>query len=297
MNYGLKLDSRLIFLLVFIVVAIPLVYDSSIKPAKMETANVTYQELEKLAENQKNGKPALVLIAADLAPSTQSENEPQTSVLIEHLLRRRIPFGLISLIPFATPYLEQMPQEIVTKLAQETGETWEYGKDWVNFGYRPGSTIMIQKFAKSKDLHEFFKTDAQAIPMKKLEIMKGIKTIQDIPALIELTGTVGVFNVWLQFFRSDQHVPTLIHGCTAITIPEAYNYFITNQISGLLEGVAGAAWYEELLSEVYPARKPGHALKIMTALSIGNILIIVLIGIGNLQELWNYWKNKRTRNF
>jgi hypothetical protein len=185
-----------------------------------------------------------------------------------------------------------MPKDIAQKLFDETGEKWEYGKDWVNFGYRPGSAIMIQKFAKSGDLREFFKTDAQAIPIRKLEIMNGIKTIRDIPALIEITGTVGTFNIWLQFFRSDKHVPLLIHACTAITIPEAYNYFITNQISGLLEGVAGAAWYEELLSENYPARKSGHALKIMTALSISNILIIILIGIGNLQELWRHFKNK-----
>jgi hypothetical protein len=291
MKHKLTLSPRFIFLAVFIVIALPLAYDYSIKPAKMDTANVAYQELEKLAENKKNGKPDFVLIAADLSPSTQSENEPQTAVLIEHLMRRRIPFGLISLIPFATPYLTQMPSDIAEKLFLETGEKFEYGKDWVNFGYRPGSTIMIQKFAKSKNLHEFFKTDANATPVGQLEIMKNIKTISDIPALIEITGTVGTFNVWLQFFRSDKHVPLMIHACTAITIPEAYNYFITNQISGLIEGVAGAAWYEELLSEHYPARKQGHALKIMTALSIGNILIIFFIIVGNLQELWGKWGN------
>ena len=280
----LKLDRRIIFLVTLIAISLPLVYDYSITPARMETAEIAYGKLDEIQNN------SFVLVAIDWDPSAQSENRPQTEVIIEHLMRKRIPFGVISQIALSAPFLEQIPRNIATKLELETGEKWQYGVDWVNFGYRPGGTIMIQKFAKSEDLHKFFQTDASSVPIKDFAIMKDIKTIKDIQALAQITGFVGTFNSWLQFFRNDGHVPMMIHGCTAITIPEAYNYFLTNQISGLFEGVAGAAWYDELLSRNYKTRKPGSALKTTTALSIGNILIIVFIILGNLQELIKKFK-------
>lgn len=276
---SLKFDRRIIFLITLIVISLPLAYNYSITPARMETAEIAYQKVEQLSSD------SFVLIAMDWDPSAQSENRPQTEVLIEHLMRRRIPFGVISQVPLATPFLSQVPQNIAKNLEQETGEKWQYGVDWINFGYRPGSAIMIQKFAKSENLHDFFQTDANSVPIKDFAIMKNVRTIKDIQALAQITGFVGTFNSWLQFFRIDGHVPIMIHGCTAITIPEAYNYFLTKQISGLLEGVAGAAWYDELLSRNFPSRSPGNALKTTTALSVGNILIIAFIIIGNLQEL------------
>ena len=282
----IKLDRRIIFLVTLIAISLPLIYNYSITPARMETAEIAYDKLEQIESS------SFVLIAMDWDPSAQSENRPQTEVIIEHLMRKRVPFGVISQIALSTPFLDQVPQNIATKLEQETGEKWQYGVDWVNFGYRPGGTIMIQKFAKSEDLHKFFQTDANSVSINDFAIMKDIKTIKDIQVLVQITGFVGTFNSWLQFFRNDGHVPVMIHGCTAITIPEAYNYFLTNQISGLFEGVAGAAWYDELLSRSYATRKPSNASITTTALSIGNILIIIFIILGNLQELMKKFRRR-----
>lgn len=274
-----RIDRRFIYLFVALSLAIPLKIDVALPPAHMKTADSFYQTLETLERRDDK----IVLIAMDWGPSTQAENRPQTAVVLEHLLRKRIPFALISITPYAVPYLESLPQEIIQKIQTELPqEKWEYGVDWVNLGFQPGGTIMIQSFAKATDLHEVLRTDATGTPLSEIACFKKIKTLENISTLIEITGLVSAFNYWIQFFQSAEYRPAVLHGCTSITIPEAYIYYASKQIVGLHEGVAGAAWYEKLLSDHYPSRKTGEALKTNTSLAVGHTLILILILLGNI---------------
>lgn len=274
-----SIDRRIIFIFVAVSLSLPLVYDVSLAPAEMKTATSFFNLVDALTPRDDQ----IVLIAADWGPSTKAENQPQTTVAIEHLLRKRIRFALVSNIAFASPFLKNLPNEVVKRLqAENPNEKWTYGKDWVNLGYRPGMSIMIQGLAKTSDFHAVIKTDAFGTSIGDIPMMKEIKTIKNIALLMEFTGSTGVFNAWLQFFRIDDYIPPYVHGCTSVTIPEAYMYFVSKQIVGLFEGVAGAAWYEELLSRKYPQRVHGDALRFMTSLSFAHLVIIAFVLIGNI---------------
>ena len=55
-------------------------------------------------------------------------------------------------MPEAEPFLQELPERAAKRLSSENPrEKWEYGKDWVNLGYRPGGVIMIQKMAAAQD--------------------------------------------------------------------------------------------------------------------------------------------------
>jgi len=278
-----KIDRRIIFLFVGISLSIPVFLEINLKPAKMEAAESFYNQVDALEAQP--GK--IVLIASDWGPSTMAENKPQTMVAMEHLMLKRIPFALISLTPIATPFLQEMPKLVKEKLEKENpGEQWKYGKDWVNFGFRPGGLLMIQNLSKTKDMHEHLKTDARTTPLHEIPIMKGIKSIENIQMLMEFTGSVGAFNVWLQFFSG----PPYVHGCTSITIPEAFNYYATKQIVGLFEGVAGAAYYEQLLTEDFSSRTPGGlASSINSGLSFAQLGVFGFIFLGNLGLLLQFF--------
>jgi hypothetical protein len=112
--------------------------------------------------------------------------------------------------------------------------------------------------------------------------MKNVKNIHDVSLLIQITGLVGVFNYWVQFFQSDGFRPPMLHGCTSITIPEAHIYYASKQIVGLHEGIAGAAWHDALLSEQYPNRIAGPTQRVNTSLAFANLLILAFIFLGNL---------------
>lgn len=271
-----QIDRRIIYLFVAFCLAVPILMNVVLKPAPMATAEAFYAAVEKLENN--NGK--IVLVSSDWGPGTMAENRPQTYLAIEHLMRKRIPFALISVYTLAVPFLREIPRDVASRLEKEMpGEKWTYGKDWINLGYRPGGIIMIQGLAKAADLHEVLKIDANSTPIEDLPLMEKVKTIDDIMMLMEFTGLVGVFNSWLQYFQG----PPFVYGCTSITIPEAFIYYSSKQIIGFFEGIAGAAWYEVLLTEHYPTRSAETvAIRVNTGLSYAHLVVIGFILLGNV---------------
>ena len=104
---------------------------------------------------------------------------------------------------------------------------------------------------------------------------------------------VGVFDSYVQFFQTESYVPLFGHGCTSITIPEAYIYLDSGQLKGLLEGLAGAAWYSQLLAQNFPNRIPDSALTINTALGVAHLVIIFFILFGNIVGLIFWWRGSQ----
>lgn len=273
-----RIDRRVIYLFVMLSLSVPLIWPVTLPPARMATADALYQAVEQL----KPSPHKLVLISADFGPGTRAENESQAAAAIEHLMRKRIPFALISIYQLAAPFLEKIPRDVAAKLAVELpGQQWEYGKDWVNLGYQPGGAVMIRGVAKAADIKTFLKSDARGVPLADIPCMQGVTTIKDIQMFMEFTGLVGVFSTWVQYFQSDAYRPPFVHGCTSITIPEAYIYFSSGQIVGLFEGVAGAAWYDKLLSDSFRGRTPGTALRTNTSLAVAHLIVIGFILLGN----------------
>ena len=274
-----NIDRRIIYLLVALSLALPLRYGWVLKPAEMSTATNFFAVIDRLEPTP--GK--FVLLAMDWGPGTSAENEAQTEVALEHLFRKRIPVALISNYAFATPYLRAVPQRVADKLMkEETGQTWSYGKDWVNFGYRPGGLALVQQIASSDDIRATLKADALGNPLETIPLLESIRSIKDVQLLIQFTGLVGTFDNWIQFFVRDSYKPPFVHGCTSITIPDAHIYLASKQIVGLLEGVAGSAWYDYLLSEKYQRRKPGRMLLMNTGIAVAQMLILALVLIGNI---------------
>jgi hypothetical protein len=286
-----NIDRRIIYLFVAFALSLPLVLKTTLPPAPMPTATAFYQEIEKIPEHDKR----IVLVALDWGPNTQGENRPQTLGAIEHLMRKRIPFAVITIYALAAPFLDEIPREVAAKLQAETGETWEYGKDWVNWGFKPNAMVMIQGIAKSKDIASDLKADAYSTPLESIPVMNAVKTIHDISLLIEITGLSGALSGWIQFFQGADYRPPFLHACTSISIPEAFIYYSSKQLMGMFEGLAGAAWYDKLLSDAYPKREVGRALLINTSLAYAHLLIIGLIVLGNIGLLVSVIKKRRNR--
>ncbi|RME58195.1 MAG: hypothetical protein D6780_07135 [Candidatus Dadabacteria bacterium] len=284
------MGQRLIYISIILVIAAPLYFGYTLKPARMPAAEKLYNLIEEIST-----KPAykgkVAFIALDFGPNTKAENEPQAEVVIEHLFRKRVPVILFTQYALASGFLKDIPERIAKKLQKENpSQRWEYGKDWVNLGFRPGQSLFIQALAKSDNLPEFFAKDAYGAPLKNYPLFKNVKSIFDISFLAEFTGLVGVFDTYVQFFQKKGYTPKFGHGCTSITTPEAYIYLDSGQLKGLLEGIGGAAWYSYLLKKHYPKRAADSALLINTSLGVAHLAIIFFIVLGNLIALAGRFK-------
>lgn len=278
-----KFERNVVYVLILLVLALPLLFKIELKPAFSKTADNAFNLVSKL-----DGASSVV-VAIDFGPGTSAENKPQAKLVIEHLMRKRIPFALTSLFVLASPYLKELPKEIAELLHKENpNQTWEYGKDWVNLGYLPSGAMQLQVLSKSDSWKEYLKFDAFGTPMSDIPVMDKFDKISDVAALVEITGLQGLMSVWLQYFHADKHTPQFIHGCTSISIPDAFAFYSSGQLSGLFEGIAGAAWYESRMNGEFLERNLSISNVVNTGVSFAQILIVILVIFGNLKAYFRW---------
>jgi hypothetical protein len=264
-------------------VGLPIVFGISQKPSRLVSAERMYDVVEKVQVQP--GEVAMIWL--DFGPNTIAENEPQAQVLIEHLFRRRIPVVLLSQYQQAERFLTKIPNEVAKRLeAEMPGQQWRYGEAWVNAGFRPGGAIFIQSMVNAADVSKFLGRDVNGMPISHYPAFSAIGGVERVKVVGEITGLVGVFDNIIQFFQKNEYRPTIVHGCTSITIPEAYIFLDSGQLKGLLEGIAGAAWYSVVLKEHFPNSENKELLVTNTALSAAHIVLILLIVLGNIVPLF-----------
>jgi hypothetical protein len=277
-----NIDRRIIYLLILIALAVPLISRYAVKPARMEAA----EKMFKIIDETKLEPGDVVLVALDFGPNSKAENEPQAEVVIEHLMRKRIPFATFSQYILAQTYLDGIPERVARRLMDENaGERWVYGKDWVNLGLRLNAVITIKAIAEGENIAEYLKKDARGNNLSDVPAFSKVRTLKNIKLFAQFTSLTGTFESYVQFLKSETFRPVFLHGCTSITIPKAYIYLDSGQLTGLLEGVAGAAWYSVLLKDQYPKRAKDASLLINTGLGVAHLVIIALIALGNIMSL------------
>lgn len=281
------LDRRIVYLLILLALSVPLMAKLVLTPTPMASAKLLFEEIEKL--EREPGK--FVLLFLDFGPNSKAENFPQAEVLIEHLLRKRIPFLLTSQYLQAEPLLEAIPAGVVARLQKDNpGEHWQYGTDWANLGYRVGGFLFIKGFAETADIPGFIKRDARGNDTRELPVFGGVKTLESVRLVAQLTSLTGTLETILQFFQNSRYRPPVVHGCTSITIPQAYNFLDSGQLRGLLEGIAGAASYDAMLQSKFAHRSQGNLPLIMTGLGVAHLIIIALVVFGNVAA----WRSRST---
>ena len=128
--------------------------------------------------------------------------------------------------------------------------------------------------ALAKNIPNTIKEDRQGALLRKLEVMEGIETIQDVGMICEFTGS-GMLQPYIRLIQGVYGTP-LAQGCTGIIGPEQYPYLDSGQLQGLLVGMKGAAEYENLVGY------RGKGRQAMIPQSTAHILLMVLIILGNI---------------
>jgi hypothetical protein len=266
-----NIDRRILYLISFIVMAAPLFMTFPLPIAKNARSLDVYNRIEAL--DQTDGK-GLVLFCANFSPDTKGESVPQAKVLLKHLLRSGKKFAIWTFNSSSAPGQEMVNntcKEIAADLRKE-GIIREYGKDWINLGFRAaGAPIMI---GISKNIPGFFKTDAYNTPLAKLPIMGRVKTAHDLGLVIDVSPS-GTYAVLIAAMTGKYDVP-LVLAPTSVMVPDTYPYLASGQVKGELRGVLGAAEYEDLIGE------PDMGTREMTSIAALDAYIIILIIIGNI---------------
>jgi hypothetical protein len=190
--------------------------------------------------------------------------------MMDYLFRTKRKFAIFGFLPQGPT----LAQGLAEDLARKHGA--KYGVDWVNWGFRPNA--MTTLIALMNDIPSTLKTDIKKNPLESDPITSLAKSLKDVGLLFEVTGT-GIMGTYLQFCAG---VP-LANGCTAVIGPEQYPYLQSGQLKGLLVGLGGAAQWETVTDfRDEQGRLGGEGLRGMGSQSLGHLLVMVLIVLGNV---------------
>jgi hypothetical protein len=260
-----KMDPRVVYVLVFLVITFPLVRPLGLPISMSPMTTAFYDTVEKI-------KPGDVTVfSIDYSAASQPEQYPQTKAVIAHLSAKGAKMVGVCFWADGAPFIDRAFKDVFGQSRDHP----KYGTDFVNLGWIPNGEIGMA--ALGKDVQATCSKDYYGTPTAQIPMMKDIKTGKDFKLLITLaSGTPGVPE-WLRQIQAPFGVP-LITGVTAVSAPGTRPYFPA-QVSGILEGLAGAAEYEVLLIK-YGYK--GTLAPPMDAQSLSHILVIAFIVLGNI---------------
>ena len=257
-----NLDRRIIFLFVFLGVAIPLAIDFSFPIKPSADVISLYDGIERVGEKE----DGVVLLCFSYGASTEPEMQPMALAVLRHLFRQDLRVVVISLWPDA----HGLAQEALRVTAAEFDKV--YGEDYVNMGYKPGTYSVILNMGQ--DFHSAFPFDVRGTPSNEGALTAVVSSLADFDFVVDLAAGDSIEYWWIPYGQEKFGFP-LGAGCTAVMAPDLFPFLQSGQLVGLMGGLAGASEYEALVGQ------PGSATSGMRAQSITHLVIIAFILFGN----------------
>jgi hypothetical protein len=256
----LRLDRRIIFLLIGLATLLPLLYPLGFPIRVSPEVKKIYDHVESLPAG------TLVLLSFDFEPGGKPELYPMAIALLRHAFQRNLKVLGVTLWPAGAGLAEAA----LAQVAREQGK--ERGKDFVFLGYAPGEANAI--ISMGQDFRAAFPTDYAGTGIAEIPLLMNVRSLRDIPYVLSLSVGFPGIETWYVYGK-EKYGFELGGGCTAVSAPRFYPLLNTGQINGLLGGLRGAAEYELLIEA------QGKAVAGMDAQSATHFLIIFLIVVCN----------------
>ena len=269
-----KIDRRVIYLILFAVVTLPIIFPSAKSIRVMPPVEKLYDAIDNIPEDK------ALIIDFDYDPQTLPEIEPMAFAILRHAFRKRIKILALSLyvqpLGLAQNALISVSEEF-NSVAVTREDSIIYGRDYVFLGWQPPPLIPILGMGES--IVNVYRTDYFGNQTDTLPLMKEVKNYADVGLLVSLSS--GDPPKWWIEYAQNRFGLKVGAGITAVSASEFYPYLQTGQFSGLMVGMKGAAEYEEQVEKELNIKVRRKASESMSSLTYAHLVIIAFILIGN----------------
>ncbi len=275
----MQIDRRVIYLVVALVMIIPIIFPFDL-PLKISdrTTRKLFDSIDKFPDQR-----GVFLISADLSPQDQPELYPMMVSWIRHCFHREIKVLVMCLYPTSMGLAEQALNQVATEFnnraARGKGRRIVYGEDYVFLGYKPPPIVPI--LGLGENIFGVFPKDFYGKELTSLPMMKNIKSYRDM----DMIGSIAANSLPITYiaYAQARYGIAVTGGVTAVSVADFYPYLDSGQLTGMLEGMKGAAEYEKLIVDQFP-EDDGRRLATegMSAQSTTHIAIILMIIVGNV---------------
>lgn len=275
-----NLDRRIIFLSIFLAVAIPIALKLTFPEFPTEMTRKVYNSIDEMPRGSR------ILFSFDYDPGGVPEIGPMTTAFVRHSLMKGHRLYFMALWPMGQ---QLCINEIENTIKKEFPDA-VYGRDYVNLGYKAGGAGVIAVIATN--IEKLYPADVNNTPLSQIPMMRGVKGLADFDIIASLSAGWPGSKEWIQF-GTDPLGLKLITGATAANSPLLYPYH-PKQLVGLLGGVKGAAEYEAIIRkkfERYADPKLHEGIIRWGPQTVVHIVIVVFIIFGNIM----YFVDRRRR--
>jgi len=256
----LRLDRRIIFILVGLGTALPLLVPVNLPITVTPRVETAYQTIDALPAG------STVMFSLDYEPDVAAELLPMTVAVMRHAFRRNLHVVALTLYP-AGPGLVEPAIRVAAEAEHKVRN-----RDYAFLGYKSGfQTVMI---GMGESIRSQFPVDFYGTPLDSIPVMRAVRNYGEIALLVNLTASSAA-DYWIQFAVGRYRKPMVL-GATAVMATDYYPYLSSRQLLGLIGGMKGAAEYEKRM-DIF-----GDARRGMDAQSLVHVIVTVLVILGNV---------------
>ncbi len=212
------LDRRWIFLLMFLSIALPILFSLEFPEKETPLVQSAFDEVEALPPGGK------VLLAFDFDPASEGELGPMATAFTRHCCEMNDKYRREGKPPVELHFIAlwpvgpQMIDEAINRVIKPDFPDMVYGKDYVNLGFKSGNEGVIKVIVT--DLRQLYTTDARGTNIDNIPMMQGIKNIRDYDLIINVSAGYPGTKEWVQYAATPYPEDiTVIAGCTGVQAP------------------------------------------------------------------------------
>lgn len=222
---------------------------------------------------------SLVLVVMDYEPALAGEMEAVSGPMLDQLvLMTRARLVFVSTSPNSSALVRRLLTNTGIGLPAPNGLDYKAGENYINLGYLPGGFAGVRQFLESP---------AATLPQAGQAGNFSVTKFTDYTAVIVLTDHAESGRVWVEqlYARNREDttffsVQPVLFAASAQAGPMLQPYFSSQQITGMVSGLAEAARYEFVNNS-----RPGIARRYWDSFGVGLLLATAAIVLGSLWSL------------
>ncbi|MDO9348692.1 MAG: hypothetical protein Q7T47_05350 [Anaerolineales bacterium] len=224
-----------------------------------------------------------VLVVFDYEPALSGELEAAAAPVIDHLLFKGPRLAIISTSPTGPILAERFLK------TTQASHGYQRGQGYVNLGYLAGGPAGVLGFAQNPPVTAA--NSFEGTPAWQMPPLQGVQNLSDFAALIILTDNADTGRIWIEQAGPYLKNSPLLMVISAQAEPMLRPYYDSQQIKGLVTGLAGGKAYEQANEPAFPG--PGLARRYWDAFSLSLFLAEMMILIGGLWGAMAAWRARR----
>jgi hypothetical protein len=270
----------MIALLLLILVSIPIVLGTQLTPI-----NTLYPRELVAANEVVNALPPnpTVLVVFDYEPAFSGELAAASAPVLDQLMSKGANVAVVSSLPTGSVQANLLFTTLL--------RSYNYlgGDKYINLGYVPGGAAGIYNFASNPP--GTIPTDVQGKQVWSTpgSFLANMKQLSDFDAMLVLVDSSETARTWIEQARLPLGNKPLLTVISAQSEPMVLPYYDSNQIQGMVTGLFGGAYYEQIIAH------PGAARTYWDAFAVAFFVAEIIVVVGGIWALIAAWQSRRAR--